>query len=244
MSANRCPNAKCEYFNRVLPNNARVCPMCGTPLGNAIAPTSNTPPNTSSPPKVIYQSEHEYRTPVTPPSSQSPSVPYLEQTPPAYPPPATPAPPAYPPPATPAPPAYPPPATPAPPAYPPPATPAPPAYPPQSSPRPVLRLIHSSGREFRFLGEDGYIGRRSQVSGRIPEIDLFGIPNEGVISRAHARIYWDGNQNTYMIMDNSRNGTYLNGNFLASGVPYRLNNGDLLQLGQNNLVAFTVSVNF
>ncbi|NMF62530.1 FHA domain-containing protein [Brasilonema octagenarum] len=224
MSANRCPNSKCEYFNRVLPNNAKVCPMCGTPLGNAIAPKSSTPPNTSSPPKVVNQTD--YPASINPPSYQSSSVPYVEQPPPPLPPPS---PPAYPPPAAPS-------------AYPPSATPS--AYPPPSSPRPVLRLMHSSGREFRFFREDGYIGRRSQMSGRIPEIDLFGIPNEGVVSRAHARIYWDANQNAYIIIDNSRNGTYLNGNFLASGVPYRLSNGDLLQLGQNNLVTFTVSVIF
>ncbi|WP_414589772.1 FHA domain-containing protein [Scytonema sp. PCC 10023] len=226
MSANRCPNSKCEYFNRVLPNNAKVCPMCGTPLGNAIAH------NASSTPKVVNQPE--YSAPITPPLPPP--------SPPAYPPAATPPPPAYPPAATPPPPAYPPAATPPPPAYPPAA--APPTYSPPSSPRPVLSLMHSSGREFRFFREDGYIGRRSQMSGKIPEIDLFGIPNEGVVSRTHARIYWDGNQNTYIIMDNSRNGTYLNGNILASGVPYRLSNGDLLQLGQNNLVTFTVSMIF
>lgn len=216
MSANRCPNSKCEYFNRVLPNDAKVCPICGTPLGNAIAH------NTPSAPKVVNQTEY-HPAPITPPLPPP--------TPSAYPPVATPPPPAYPPAAAQSPPAY------------PPAV-APPTYPPPSSPRPVLRFMHSSGREFRFFGEDGYIGRRSQVSGKIPEIDLFGIPNESVVSRTHARIYWDGNQNAYMIMDSSRNGTYLNGNLLASGVPYRLSNGDLVQLGQNNLVNFTVSMIF
>lgn len=125
-----------------------------------------------------------------------------------------------------------------------PPAPTPPAYTPPPRPaRPILRLIHTSGREFRLPGEQGEIGRRSQTSRTVPEIDLTGIPDQGVVSRTHARIYWDWSQNAYMLVDNnSRNGTSLNGNPLPPGVPYRLNYGDLLQLGQNNLVSFTVSV--
>ncbi len=43
MPANRCPNPNCEYFNRALPNNAKVCPWCSTPLGNVITPTPTRP---------------------------------------------------------------------------------------------------------------------------------------------------------------------------------------------------------
>jgi pSer/pThr/pTyr-binding forkhead associated (FHA) protein len=45
-----------------------------------------------------------------------------------------------------------------------------------------------------------------------------------------------------MIVDTSTNGVYLNGNLLNSGVSYRILNGDSLQLGQDGLVTFTVSV--
>lgn len=115
--------------------------------------------------------------------------------------------------------------------------------PPPRLARPAIKLIHSSGREFSLTREEGFIGRRGQTSGTVPEIDLVGIPNEGVVSRTHARIYWDWSQNTYMLVDNnSRNGTYLNGNPLSPKVQYRLNHGDSLQLGQNNLVSFTVSL--
>ena len=115
---------------------------------------------------------------------------------------------------------------------------------------PVLKLIHSSGREFRLQGQECYIGRQGQSSGRqgqssrnVQKIDLTGIPNEGVVSRTHARIYWDWSQNAYMLVDNnSRNGTCLNGNPLPPGVHYPLNHGDSLQLDQNNSVCFTVSV--
>ncbi len=115
--------------------------------------------------------------------------------------------------------------------------------PPPQLARPAITLIHSSGRQFPLTREEGYVGRRGQSSGNIPEIDLMGIPNEGVVSRAHARICWDGSQNAYMLVDNnSRNGTYLNGNHLSPKVQYRLKHGDSLQLGQHNLVSFTVSL--
>ncbi len=117
-----------------------------------------------------------------------------------------------------------------------------PARPPRPV-RPLLKLIHvTTGREFRFPGEEGCIGRRSQIHGTVPDIDLVGIPNEGVISRSHARIFWDWNQNAYMILDTSRNGSFLNGNLLSQGVNYRLSNGDSLQLGQEGMVRFTVVV--
>lgn len=113
----------------------------------------------------------------------------------------------------------------------------------RSSQLPVLRLIHSSGQEFRLPGEKGYIGRSSQTSSVIPEIDLAGIPNEGVVSRTHARIYWDSSRKAYMLVDNnSQNGTYLNGNRLYPGFCYRLKPGDSLQLGKSNLICFTVAI--
>lgn len=200
MSANRCPNPSCEYFNRVLPTNAQVCPMCGTTLGNALASAPSTPPISptpssypSTPPRIIQAqslpspvpdyTQYQSRVPVPPPPTQLPS--------------------------------------------------------PQV---PLLRLIHSSGQEFKLLGEAGYVGRRSPSKLVIPEIDLTGIPGEDIISRHHARVAWDWSHNAYTIVDMSTNGIYLNGNLLTSGVPYRLMNGDSLQLGQENLVNFKVAV--
>ncbi len=115
-----------------------------------------------------------------------------------------------------------------------------PSYTPPRQTFPLLKLIHSSGREYRLAGEAGYIGRCSQSMTLPPEIDLTGIPHEGVISRRHARVYWDWSQNAYMIVDMSTNGIYLNGNILTPGVQYRLFNGDSLKLGQDNLINFQV----
>ncbi|MBD3884260.1 FHA domain-containing protein [Phormidium tenue FACHB-886] len=118
-----------------------------------------------------------------------------------------------------------------------------PQYSTQPASRPVLKLLHSTGREFVLNGESGIIGRRGQSSPTAPEIDLSGIPSEGVVSRAHARVYWDASQFSYMLVDNgSRNGTLLNNASLQPGTPYPLRQGMTLQLGQDGLVRFTVVV--
>jgi FHA domain len=180
MSAPKCPNPNCEYFNRTLPNSAQVCPMCGTPLGNVVARPA---------PQPAYQ---------VPGSAQ--------------------------------------------PAFGPGVSPPRPAA-PIGTARPILKLIHVSGREFTLRGEEAYIGRRGGTIKPKPEIDLTGIPNDQVVSRPHARIYWDQTYNTYTFVDsNSRNGSYLNGHLLTAGEPYQLINGDVLQLGKENLVQFTISI--
>jgi hypothetical protein len=172
MPINPCRNSKCEYFNRTLPIDAKHCPGCGQPLGNAIdimAPHPHRVPN------HIHSEPHR------------------------------------------------------------------PAYPPS---HPALKLVHPNGQEFYLHSEMGYIGRSSPTSVIMPEIDLKGIPNDGVISRgAHARLYWDSNQKCYVIVDNSsRNGTYLDGTLLKPDTPYRLRSGALLQLGQDELVRLRVMI--
>ncbi|MDZ7962400.1 MAG: FHA domain-containing protein [Aulosira sp. DedQUE10] len=196
MAANRCPNPNCEYFNRALPNNAKVCPWCSTPLGNLITPTPTKP--TSSQP-VVHPPNYQ------PPIDNSkddrqrvnPSVPPVQ-----------------------------------------------PSYTPPPPRLPILKLIHTTGREFQWSGEVGFIGRRSQSMTIPPEIDLTGLPNEGIISRRHARVYWDWAQNTYMIVDMSTNGIYLNNKLLNPSMQYSLRNEDSLQFGQDNLVRFTAYIMF
>ena len=205
MTANRCRNPICEYFNKTLPNNAKVCPWCSTPLGNVVTPQPTPPqqiPPQPTPPQQIQPGrptpQPTYQPPVDDSTNYQPRRPI---------------------------------------------EPIPPAYTPPPAPRlPLLKLIHSSGREFQWSGEAGFIGRRSQNTNIPPEIDLTGIPNEGIISRRHARVTWDWAQSSYMILEMSTNGTSLNGTPLSPGVQYRLMNGDLLQFGQDNLVRFTVYV--
>lgn len=221
MPANKCSNSGCEYFNRPLPNNMECCPGCGKPLGNVIGTASTsspTPTNSNFAPRQVQPPQPQPQPYQPQPPQPQPYQPLQPQPQPInseytdYQPRSP---------------------------Y---IEPTPPAHPPRPV-RPVLKLIHTTtGREFRLSGEEGHIGRRSQIHGTVPEIDLAGIPNEGVVSRSHARIFWDWNQNTYVILDTSRNGCYLNNNLLSQGVNYRLSNGDSLQLGQEGLVQLTVIV--
>ncbi|MFN6529998.1 FHA domain-containing protein [Nostoc sp. ChiSLP03a] len=212
MPANRCPNPSCEYFNRALPNNAKVCPWCSTPVGNVVSPTPQTP---SQPPPIQQQPSQppvQYQRPPTDqPNYQTPQQAPIDYST-VYQPRVS-------------------------------YQPTPPVYTPPPQRAPALKLIHSTGREFHLIGEGGYIGRRSQSPGIAPpEIDLTGIPSEGIVSRRHARVDWDWSQNSYMIVDMSTNGIYLNNNPLTPGMQYRLLNGDSLRFGQDNLVNFTVYV--
>ncbi|BAZ00288.1 FHA domain-containing protein [Tolypothrix tenuis PCC 7101] len=208
MPANRCPNPNCEYFNRALPNNAKVCPWCSTPLANLITPTPSRPtappPPPPPPPPLPVQpvvNPPNYQPPVNHPKDDqqrvNPPVPAVQ-----------------------------------------------PVYTPPPPRSPIIKLIHTTGREFQWSGEVGFIGRRSQSMTLPPEIDLTGLPHEGIISRRHARIYWDWQQNTYMIVDMSTNGIYLNNKLLNPGMQYSLHNEDSLQFGQDNLVRFTVYIMF
>lgn len=222
MTANRCPNPSCELFNRVLPNNAKICPMCGTPLGNVVTPSDD---RVLASEKQLAKATPDAKSSATSPAERIPApAPQPVLNPPVE---RAPAPPQ--------------------PVVSLPAEPVPTGSShihtpsPHSNAQPTLKLIHTSGKEFRLRGEEGYIGRQSPVNPVLPEIDLSGISNEGIVSRSHARVYWDKSQNVYMLVDNnSRNGTYLNEKFLSPGIHYPLKDKDVLQLGQEKLVCFTV----
>ena len=167
---NRCPEPSCAFFNRTLPNNAKVCPMCGTVLGAVVEPPPPAPTPTPTP------------TPIPAPPVSSPVR--------------------------------------------------------ENTLRSKLKFSLVGGREFYVSGETATIGRGGGSAA--PDVDLTGIPNESVVSRAHARVYWDQAQTAYMLVDTSRNGCYLNGKLLTPGTSYRLNQGDEVQLGQNHLVYLKV----
>lgn len=116
------------------------------------------------------------------------------------------------------------------------------SQPSENSSRPQLRLSHPNGKNFDLPGEEGNLGRRNFNSGEVPEIDLSGIPHERIVSRSHARIYWDRLHQTYMIFDRSHNGTCLNNIKLKSHAPYPLKDQDELQLGDVGLVYLKVSI--
>lgn len=170
----RCPEPSCSFFNQVLPDNAKICPMCGTSLAQAVQP----------------------------PARVASAAPYAQ-----------------------------------------PSTPSPqPSSTSNSQERPQLKLLHPSEQTFLLLRESGVIGRQSLGNGMRPEIDLTGLPHAGIISRTHAHLYWDLAQQAYMIVDDSRNGSYLNDKLLPRGTPYSLSHGDRLQLGQDRLICLQVEL--
>ena len=111
-----------------------------------------------------------------------------------------------------------------------------------SQEHPQLKLLHQSKKSFVLYKESGVIGRQSIGNSIRPDIDLTGLPNAGIISRTHAHLYWDVAQKAYMIVDDSRNGSYLNNNLLFRGVPYPLSHSDKLQLGQDGLICLQVEL--
>ncbi len=170
----RCPEPSCSFFNQVLPHNAKICPMCGTSLAQAVQP----------PAKVASAAHY---TQISAPSSQVSST-------------------------------------------------------TDNQKRPQLKLRHPSEQSFLLLRESGTIGRQSLSNGMRPEIDLTGLPHAGVISRTHAHLYWDLERQVYMIIDDSRNGSYLNDKLLPRGAPHSLSHGDRLQLGQDRLICLQVEL--
>ena len=85
-------------------------------------------------------------------------------------------------------------------------------------------------------GTEGFIlGRSDNKSSYLPDIDLaaFNALDKGVSRRHAALVYY---QDRLHILDlSSVNGTFLNGNRLTPEIPYVLNSGDQLVLGQLTL---------
>ncbi|MDJ0727822.1 MAG: FHA domain-containing protein [Prochloraceae cyanobacterium] len=115
------------------------------------------------------------------------------------------------------------------------------------SDRSSITLVHDCGKKFsipeRTPHKRFYIGRKGGPKMPKPEIDLTDIPHSERISRPHAHIVWDDRVNSYMFVDeNSTNGSILNGQSLEPFQPYRLNNGDILELGREQKVIFTIEI--
>ena len=168
----RCPEPSCSFFNQVLPHNAKICPMCGTSLAQAVQP-----------PAMVASTAYHAQT-FTPSPQHSSTI--------------------------------------------------------NSQKRPQLKLLHQSKKSFVLHKESGVIGRQSLGNNMRPDIDLTELPHAGILSRTHAHLYWDTAQKAYMIVDDSRNGSYLNNNLLPRGVPYSLTHSDILQLGQDRLICLQV----
>lgn len=99
----------------------------------------------------------------------------------------------------------------------------------------VCDVDHAVFRLASLQGEGYVIGRTDETSDYAPDIDLaeHGGREQGVSRRHAALVRYRG---TIHIVDlNSVNGTYLNGRRLQPDMPYPLNAGDSLKLGNMNL---------
>ncbi len=85
-------------------------------------------------------------------------------------------------------------------------------------------------RKFTLTGNEMRIGRRSASRGLEPEIDLTGPPTDPGISHLHAVLI--AQPDGWAVLDpGSSNGTQVNGDDVATGVPHPLQSGDRVCLG-------------
>ena len=70
-----------------------------------------------------------------------------------------------------------------------------------------------------------------------PDVDVSAFPNSDIVSRIHAAIRVEGNAH-YIEDIGSSNGTYINDKLLLPGNLHRLQVGDRIALGRDNLVTF------
>lgn len=114
--------------------------------------------------------------------------------------------------------------------------------------RAFLSLVHDSGKKFSIYEKNSskkfYVGRKGGTKVPQPQIDLTDIPHFERVSRPHAHIIWGDRVNSYIFVDEeSTNGSILNGQSLEPFQPYPLNHGDILELGREHKVMFTIELN-
>ena len=109
--------------------------------------------------------------------------------------------------------------------------------------RPVQRKVAPEVNACRLTGDDPpsefflnregdtLVGRSDPVTGITPDVDLTPLDSQRSTSRRHAKLYQMSD--TYYVMEEIgvMNGTYVNGNRVATGVPIAVQNGDVLKFG-------------
>lgn len=96
-----------------------------------------------------------------------------------------------------------------------------------------FRFLHpASGGEFPLVGKIEYlVGRPDPVTGINPEVNLGGVDESRSLSRRHAKVKIDGSGAWLREDVGTTNGTYVNGQKLATGVPVQLRPGDKVKFG-------------
>jgi hypothetical protein len=112
-----------------------------------------------------------------------------------------------------------------------------PVQPVQRKPPPpehdVCRLVSDDERTEFFLNREGdtLVGRSDPVTGITPDIDLTPLDPQRSTSRRHAKLYQMAG--TFYLMEEIgvMNGTFVNGNRVATGTPISVRHGDALKFG-------------
>jgi CRP-like cAMP-binding protein len=91
-------------------------------------------------------------------------------------------------------------------------------------------ISKASGNVFPVFKADSLIGRYDSVTGQTPEVDLTHEDSARNISRRHARCLVKGGKPFVAEEIGTMNGTYLNGQRLATGVLTPISDGDELTL--------------
>jgi CRP-like cAMP-binding protein len=111
----------------------------------------------------------------------------------------------------------------------------PPAKKPVPSPTGATRasLVHTaSGTEFPLSSDgDTTIGRPDRAAGFLPDVDFTPFDTQRTLSRRHAKI--SAGKDGFYVREEmaTRNGTFVNGDRIKTGVPVKLKGGDEVRFG-------------
>jgi predicted component of type VI protein secretion system len=105
----------------------------------------------------------------------------------------------------------------------------------------ALLVLEGGARHFPITTDTSLIGRYDPVTGTRPEVDLTQVDINRSVSRRHARIViQDG---SFLLSEEvgALNGTFVNGQRLATGTPSPIVSGDKLGMGMVTLVFKTAA---
>jgi hypothetical protein len=103
---------------------------------------------------------------------------------------------------------------------------------PPAAPRVAILLHEASGQEFP-LAETGEltVGRVDRATGFTPNINLTSLDTDKTLSRRHATITKRDDHLYLCESKATRNGTFVNGRRITTGVEVKLNDGDHVRFG-------------
>lgn len=97
----------------------------------------------------------------------------------------------------------------------------------------IYRLVPDGGGEDFYLNRDGdtTVGRIDPVTGIRPDVDLTTLDTQRSVSRRHAKVFHDGKDFAVVEEIGTMNGTFVNGQRVATGNPVPVHDGDRLRFG-------------